>query len=206
MPLTVVILGHSFTRRLRDWSVTERKSNMNLDPQRIQVIWHGIGGAYVHPPPDPNDTVLGPKSLWDHQHIPQDVAADITFIDIGSNDVTNPQLSPVALAHSIMKYASAVLQNGCKIVVLSEILHRRQGGGYNQRADATNLALQQLSGSNDRILFWSHRRNNFNRRFISEFVAADGVHVACPVGMSHYFRSVRGAVIYAENLLSAMDL
>ena len=48
---------------------------------------------------------------------------------------------------------------------------------------------------------WNHSRNNFNIRFLQDYIATDGVHVDFDRGMAHYDSSVRGAVLQAEKCL-----
>ena len=48
--MNVLLMGHSFVRRLRDWSFDNQRLNLNLDRNRVSVYWHGFGGGIVvHP-------------------------------------------------------------------------------------------------------------------------------------------------------------
>ena len=45
--LNVMLMGHSFVRRLRNWAFDHQKLNLNLDRNRVSVFWHGVGGGFV---------------------------------------------------------------------------------------------------------------------------------------------------------------
>lgn len=192
MPCNVFIVGHSFTRRLQSWCSTHNLLNLNLDPDRVQIFWHGEGGATVSKPHHS-------KSIWDTTHFITDLAIDITLIEIGSNDLCDSTLDPVTVSGYIIAYAESVLRKGCKVVVLSEILPRLAAYCYNDRVAFTNTVLKEYCASSSSVIFWSHSRQNFNRRFLADFVSADGVHIDPVRGMARYYSSVRGAILYAEN-------
>ena len=186
-----LILGHSFTRRLQSWCVEHKLGNLNLDCSRIQIFWHGIGGA----------TITGRKSLWDDVSLVSDLDIDAVFIDIGTNDLCNFRISPKDLADRMISFAEHLISHGCKIVVFSEILHRRDSNHFNNKVDSTNTLLKTRCLSHPKLRFWSHSRNRYNRRFTQEYVAPDGVHVDAERGMPRYYASVWGACLQAERFL-----
>lgn len=49
--------------------------------------------------------------------------------------------------------------------------------------------------------FWSHIRNDFNRRFLSDYVANDGIYVH-DKGLPRNYSSVRGSILEADNSFS----
>ena len=67
---------------------------------------------------------------------------------------------------------------------------------FNTKVDTLN---EKLAESN--VYFWRHSRNNFNVRFLQDYVASDGIHVDRVKGMARYYSSLRGAVILGENAL-----
>ena len=42
----VLVLGHSFSRHLRDWSFWNNCMNLNLDRSRVTVFWHGTWAVF----------------------------------------------------------------------------------------------------------------------------------------------------------------
>lgn len=192
--VNILVLGHSFTRRLQKWCVDNHLANMNLDPNRFQVYWHGIsGGTIMHP--------ARPKSLWSEMDVACNLGADIVFLDIGSNDLCDRHTSAEALFQQLLAFARALISSSCRTVVFSQILHRQGSSDYNSRVDSTNSLLREACDGDSNLIFWSHSRNNYSRRFLSDYVATDGVHVDNIRGMPRYYSSVRGALIFAANKL-----
>lgn len=167
---------------------------MNIDSSRLQIFWHGIGGATITDP-------YHAKSLWSDITLIKDLNIDAVFLDIGSNDLCNSQIPPRRVADKIFTFACRILLDGCKYVIIGEILSRNSNSGFSQRAMATNSLLQQYCAHHDHIKMWNHSRNNFNVRFLQDYVAADGVHVDNDRGMARYYSSIRGAVLQAERCL-----
>ena len=102
MPLNYLILGHSLTKRLQSWCFQNDLANLNLDRTRIQIYWHGTGGA----------TIVNPthkKSLWSDMSLISDLNIDVTFLDIGSNDLCSYHIAPETVAYQIIAFSEAVL-------------------------------------------------------------------------------------------------
>ena len=189
-----VILGHSFTKRLSRWCIENDKVNMALDKSRFQVYWHGISGASICNPGHS-------KSLWAESSVIAELEADIVFLDIGSNDLCCPQTTPEQLSAQILTFAAHLHQRGCSIVIVGEILPRTGAVHFNSKVDLTNELLASQCNPANGSYFWRHSRNNYNKRFLSDYISSDGIHVDPDRGMSRYFSSVRGAVIFAERFL-----
>jgi hypothetical protein len=103
---------------------------------------------------------------------------------------------------SIISLCSNIFSRGSQVVVIYEILHRAGDHVYNAKADTTNQLLKSYCEDKPSLIFWTHKRNNFNRRFIRDYVANDGVHVDNQKGMPRYYASVRGSILLAEKCLS----
>ena len=85
-PTTVLVLGHSFVRRLRDFLVNLSRangarritshtwSNLNLDTQNFTVFYHGIGGLTI-------------QKSYQELYIISELRPDLIFIQLGENDV-----------------------------------------------------------------------------------------------------------------------
>jgi len=193
-PFNVLILGHSFSRRLRDWCVRNGKTNLNLDPQRVCVFWYGVGGATITAP-------TSPKSLWGVVDMIKDLNIDVVFLDIGSNDLCCSILTPTLLASTIVQFSEHCIALGARQVVLSEILPRQHQPLFNQRVEQTNslLSAHCVKPTTNNLYFWRHRRNRFSQRFLLDYISPDGIHVDYRKGMARYYSSVRGAVMYGEH-------
>ena len=84
-----------------------------------------------------------------------DLNIDVTFIDIGSNDLCNYHIAPETVAYQIIAFSEDVLSKDCKAISLSEILPRTFPPDNNDRVEKANKKNQQM-------IFWAHSRNNFN--------------------------------------------
>ena len=52
-----LVIGHSFSRHLRDWSFRNNCMNLNLDRSRVTVFWQGTRGDHVAFPSSPQDAM-----------------------------------------------------------------------------------------------------------------------------------------------------
>ena len=102
--MDVLLIGHSFIRRLRDWAVEESINNLNID-YRMKIHWVGIGGAVIH-------TMSSPKSLWRQLQSVTNFQAKIVLVDIGSNDLCQADVSPASLVHAIGQFVTQCLNLG----------------------------------------------------------------------------------------------
>ena len=194
--LTALVLGHSFTRRLSTWLVSNHVFNFNVDSGRLQVFLHGLGGA----------TVLSAlrddrRSVWREASLVRDLEANIVVLDIGSNDLCRPGIEPNLLVQSIFSFIQLCRSYGASSFVVMEILPRTGRARFNDRAAHCNRLLASMCLSLPDVYFWTHSRNNFCRRFLSDYVSRDGDHVDVARGMHRYFMSVRGALLMAERHL-----
>jgi len=194
MPTSVLILGHSFTKRLQSWCVSNNKINLNLTNDRIQIFWHGIGGAILLPKDKP-------KSVHQSSYLVHELDIDVVFLDIGSNDLCNVNVSVDQYISGLFTFIQSLMEKGCRKVIVSEILERRGPHSFNVKVSKVNSILKLHCSSSTNIIFWSHSRNNFNRRFVSEYVCDDGVHVHNIKGMPRYYMSIRSAILFTERRL-----
>ena len=181
--LNVLLMGHSFVRRLRGWSFDNQRLNLNLDRNRVSVFWHGVGDDIVVRPrskcaemfQDRNCT-MARKLLWNDMHLISDLDIQLAILEIGTNNLSRP--------------------NACSAKISSVIDHK---------VDALNEKLELVSPAQSNVYFWRHSRNNFNVRFLQDYVASDGIHVDRVKGMARYYSSIRGALIFSENALLIFD-
>ena len=193
MKQNILILGHSFTRRLQTWCMRNHHPNLNLLTDRFQIYWHGIGGATIMPHLR--------KSLWSEISLVSDLDISAVFLDLGTNDLGSSNVTSEQLVERLINFSAELIARGCKVVLFSEILHRKNDTHFNNKVDRANALLKLRCSNNPHLIFWSHCRNNFNRRFTKDYISADGVHVDNDRGMPRYYTSVRGACIFAERFL-----
>lgn len=194
--LNVLILGHSITRNLRSWAVQKRLFNLTLNEKHLKVYMHDVSGATIC---WKNKQNL--KPIWDDIYLISQLETNIIFLDTGRNDLTHFSVTPSELATNILKFAEKCTAEGAHILILSEILPRQWFPYFNEKMCRTNTLLFQKARNYPKIYFWRHNRNNFKSNFLSEFVAFDSFHIENSRGMHHYFRPVRGAIIFAEQFV-----
>ena len=116
---TVAVIGHSFVRHLKEWTVANNVYNMNLDSSRVQVFLHGVGGAVVTKYEKEHR-----KSIWCEASLIRDLGANAVVLDIGSN-LCCPNVDSGFLTECIMEFAYYSLNSGATCVIIMEILRRK---------------------------------------------------------------------------------
>ena len=146
--------------------------------------------------------MTGPKSLWRHIHHITNVQAKIVCLDIGSNDLCHIDVSPDNLVHAIGQFVDQCHNLGTRLVIVTEILPRANvhDQQYNENVYQANILLKTATASHSHCIFWEHSGQNFTSRFLTEFINMDGVHVNA-AGLRHYYRSIRGSILFAETTL-----
>ncbi|KAH3831713.1 hypothetical protein DPMN_023384 [Dreissena polymorpha] len=194
MSTSVLLLGHSFVKRFHFWCASNHKHNLNLSSNRIQIYWHGVSGGILLP-------TNKSKSLSQATYLVSELNIDVTFVEAGSNDLCDLSLSVEGIMQALFDLAATILNSGSKLVIIAEILQRRNDNMFNMRARQANALISAHCRTSRQLIFWTHSRNNFNLRFTEHFAADDGVHVHPTRGMPRYFMSVRSALLFAERRL-----
>lgn len=190
MPVKVLIIGHSFIRRLETYVGQEHIANLGLDPAKCTVRLVGFPGLNI----GGLRSALRRQLRW---------GPDIVIMQIGSNDLSN-KIDNVA--PHFTKIASEIHEVACMVnghptvkqTVVCQMLKRycRQRSGmshveFNERTAAANEFLSVLVSAEEGMVFWPH----------SELWTApaslypDGTHLDYGSGYKRYFRSIRGAII-----------
>ena len=166
----VLVLGHSFVRRLeqfvrdstKPW--INRRFNLNYP---IETYFHGIGGRTV-------DGVLEHDVSEIQRYKP-----NIVIIEIGCNDLSDPRCSPYDLVSKINQLICVIrrVATDCFIIV-SEILPRNnipfRTPNYNRKVQEANYQLHRFCSQCSSVLFWSH--GNLSER-TPWVLKPDGVHL-----------------------------
>ena len=110
---SVLVLGHSFVRRMRDYLYYFQ--NMDLGLAQIgHITYHGVGGHTVF-------------DLWDEISFIDAMNPDILLLEIGSNDLSFNLTQPAVLVDELLKFVWLIKQR-CSIsqVAIFQVFYRSQ--------------------------------------------------------------------------------
>ena len=184
----VLILGHSYIRRLRDYCVVNKIKNFNLPDDSVSVILHGIGGAKV-------------QTLLNELDVIDSVNPDTVILQIGGNDLCFS--TPILVFQDIIKLTDIILScKGVNHVYVCQLTFRENcRDGYNHDVEVVNDMLEHHLLNNSEpcpgIHFWYHGKG-LNSRW-PHLYNFDGVHLS-DVGLKKYYKSLRGTVITSLSL------
>ncbi|XP_062619190.1 uncharacterized protein LOC134280749 [Saccostrea cucullata] len=197
-PRTVVVIGHSFIRRLGILMQNEPDfDNLRLYKDKFKVLIRARGGLKTQ-------DLANSRELLDFQGI--HIEGAICFMQIGGNDLSNPQATPNKVARNIMSLAQfLLLTNKFSFVIIGQLLRRhpsKVGDHYNFKVIDTNKLLHdQCHRSTSNILFW-HHHGFWDPEM--KFLASDGVHLKDSSHdhrvMRKYLQSIKSAVLHASHL------
>lgn len=178
-PVRVLILGHSFIRRLREFLASHVSLNTNfLLAEYCEIKWHGIGGRTVS---KVRDFDLGIVEIF---------RPDIVILQLGSNDLVDGD--PLSIASAIEDLVTLLHDSfQVKRVCVCQTLYRVSSPAYNQRVRDLIKYLKVLLEPLPYSLYWKHR--GFWNSTVGLY-SGDGVHLNA---RGHYrlYRSLRGAVL-----------
>jgi lysophospholipase L1-like esterase len=126
----VLILGHSFVRRLRSdlHACFDERAAKNFDLQgTAEIVMHGVGGRTV------------PKLRKLDMGVVTGISPDIVILDIGTNDLT--LTSPKVVGSDIEELVrSLVAEYSVRAVVLCQVTPRatNKSSNFNERAKLLN--------------------------------------------------------------------
>lgn len=192
--MNTLILGHSFVNRLNAYlhnpSQAQQPPLFNTHNHNLTCI--GKGGSYL------SGAKYNCLMHNVHLHLSTSVTHTI-IISLGTNDLDRG-VSPAKVAQSLYALAlSLQVTYNIRYVFVEQIINRDtvQYPAFQSRAETANTLLQELitKGNNPAIRFWRHFNFcNPKQRLLCE----DGVHLNA-VGMKKYWRSLRGAILFAEH-------
>ena len=115
---SVLVLGHSFVRRMRDWLHSQGDLKLGLH-QVSEINYHGVGGYTLY-------------HLWDEIQLIKSLQPDILLLEIGSNDISYRTLSPQTFTDELQHFLIHVLAvTSVQQIVVFQVFYR--GLGYNPR-------------------------------------------------------------------------
>lgn len=178
-----VVFGHSFVRRLKEYTREKHIVHLGMDPSVYFVILHGVGGLKV-----------GGQAVQESQLV-VDLEPSTIILDMGANDldcVSAP--SPVQVASDVFQFACDLKDaSSAERIVLMQAYPRTSPRRYDYNTVLTqyNDHLSYLCSVSDHSMIY-HKLTNIWQGWPDLLV--DGVHFNS-TGIQKYFRNVRGAVI-----------
>ena len=165
----ILIIGHSFVRRLRDW----------FDGKEVEVCGHrvtfcGWGGATV-------------KTLRDKLAGTDVANFCMVYVEIGSNDLCSEPGDIVA--SSLWALVAYLRTHGAAQVIFGQVLFRTRRWAGGPSVEQLNDRMRDWMGERKDTYYWRHWGLHNPRH-----LAHDGVHINARF-MATYWRSVRGALI-----------
>ena len=184
----VMILGHSFVRRLScdlDQQFDDR-AKRNFDLNHVNVRLFGVGGRTV-------------KKIKDFDlSVVLRFAPDVVILEIGTNDLCNISAEVVGseiddLVKQLLSDFSVRVVGVCLVIPRAEAL-------FNQKVKLLNRYLSVVI-DNPHVFLWRHKILDEPR---CDFLLQDGVHLN-PCGQYLLYRSYRGAILQAVKLLDQLE-
>ena len=105
----LLVLGHGFVRRVAD---KINKDGLDLGDDIDNITVRGIGGTRV-------------SGVYRQLSYVRRIKPYVIFLDIGTNDLSDPQKDPVQLARDIVVAARTLGEvPGVRTVIISEVMRR----------------------------------------------------------------------------------
>lgn len=155
-PVFIVLLGHSFIRRLRDHLKTTNYLNLGLNKADFSLLWQGFGGMHI-------------KDLHSYIDMLVSVQPNALYIEIGSNDLcASPNIQ--SLVSQLFDFLEDLLRQ-CPVIssiIIGHVIKRdlsspRQAKvhkNYNQLVTQFNEAITSQAKSSPHSLslkIWKHK-------------------------------------------------
>ena len=182
-PPTVLILGHSFVRRLS----SDLSSNFDA---RAAEHFHLLGNASIHLHGVGGRTV---KTLcrYDLGAVSY-IKPDVIILEIGTNDLVANR--PEVVGSEIDDLIQLLLQfYSLRVIGVCEVIPRVRTPFFNTAAPILNQYLHDVLELRPNVFSWRH--SGFSNPTVSPYLR-DGVHLN-PRGQYSFYRSYRGAILKA---------
>lgn len=187
----VLILGHSFVRRLSsDLSrCFDLRAGKDFKLQgTASVCLHGVGGR----------TVATLRSF--DLHVIRRLSPDIVILEIGTNDLS--RFPPEVVGSAIEELVQFLLEQfSVRVVGVCHVIPRgvsyANSSLFLERVLVLHKYLEVVLDSCSKVFCWRHREFSHPAK---DFYLPDGVHLN-PSGQYLLYRSYRGAILHALSLL-----
>ena len=162
----VLILGHSFIRRLRDFIVKNAPDyhlNLNLTDS-VTVQLHDVGGRTIA---EVRQFDLGEVIRF---------RPDIVFLQIGTNDLVERGMSPLTVGSATEDFVRRLHDehDGVRLICEGQTIRRHLGGNFN---DSVRLLAQYLKTVLEQLPFAIYWTQRGFWRSSSSYLSYDGVHL-----------------------------
>ena len=143
----VLILGHSFVRRL--YSFIDSTSNPVLIlslgiTEPLHVKWHGIGGRTIA------------KALAFDLHVVEYFKPHVVILKLGTNDLTN--LDPTTVGLSLEDLTQVLhFRYGVQRIVVCQPIVRDKATEFNSQVTLLDMYLEIVIPLLPHAYFWKHR-------------------------------------------------
>jgi lysophospholipase L1-like esterase len=197
MAQKVVVLGHSFVRRLKSYvEASDTRGNLGLTNDRFQVSFVHRSGMLLN---------------CLHQYVQElkTLCPDVVLLDIGGNDLDNGQRPVSELVNQLAEFCKILKQTcGVKVVVVMEVPFRRRiCRGKWANVEALNTAISEFNRACRSFCGARGNRESYTRFCHhvgmvvdwAKYIHQDGVHLNA-LGMLKYYKSVRSTVIRSAGL------
>ena len=179
----VLIMGHSFIRRLCDFiknNAPEYELNFKIN-EPVSVGWRGIGGR-----------TIAKMKRYDLAAVSQ-FRPDIVYLEIGTNDLTQRNASAVTIGSAIEDFVRLLYEEyGVRFVYVGQTINRDVRGNFNNNVAILARYLKVVLEPLPYAQYWTHRGFWQPRRSTLSY---DGVHLNRE-GQHKLYKSIRGAVLH----------
>ena len=195
--MNILIVGHSFVRRYRDYLNKKNGSQNNhnhclgLPCENIYIT--GKGGLKADK--DGLNLIITKT---------KQVNPDLVVIELGTNDLAIEAKDEIDQVNTSLHYLFYICEQlfvlGVQKIVLCEIVARRRLRGYTTQAEFDrkrqhhNSLLQNFSKLNPNIIIWKHERSKLRNLKDTE-ITSDQIHITTDHGFQLYNFSIRAAII-----------
>ena len=142
----VLILGHSFIRRLQKF-IEHHIGYLDLSLQITapsDITWHGIGGRTVA------------KTIKFDLHVVRSTRPDIVIVQLGTNDL--PFQSPLQVGSELEDFVRLLQDSyGVKFVCVCQTIRRRSATAFNKNVDLLTRYLRVVLQSIPYAIYCCHR-------------------------------------------------
>ena len=143
----VLVLGHSFIRRLRDF-IERNPGDLDLAfklKEPAAIFWHGVGGRTVA------------KAIRHDLHVVQSVRPNIVIVQLGTNDLSS---RPPLLVGSDLEDFVRLLHDSCGVqfVCVCQTIRRRSSMSFNENVNILTRYLRVVLEPIPYALYWGSQR------------------------------------------------
>ena len=182
-PLRILILGHSFIRRLHVFLLQNSNEvfarNLHIDGD-LCIKWHGIAGRTIS------------KVIRHDLGIAEKFASEFVVIQLGTKNNDLSSLSAVETGSALEDLPRLLHESyGVQRVCVCQTIFRSNAPLFNRQVKLLTKYLKVVLEPIPYVLYWRHR-GFWNCK--SRFLTKDGIHLN-HFGQYKFFRSLRGAVL-----------